>query len=608
MPAQKPYRQAAIYVLLLAGCFSAGITAGWLPFLGGRLDQYAYDLFTRWTPTPSGPTQSVVVAINEATFAKRGGTRNLRPILTYALEQISQARPSAVAIDVILHDQGEPSEDEALEAALRATPHLILACELVDGKWEDPLERWKSTAAALGHVQRDVEDAVSRRLPLEQTSGKDRRWAMALEAFRISRNAPIIESPEDLEVAGVTIPAPRGDGDRPMFVRYIPSGIPTISVEDLATRASDLDGKAVFLGVTATSAVRDRVVDPYGLFVPGVAAHAHAFETIARRDFLIPASNTSVFFLCLAICAAVGLIFAFLPGWAAYPVVVALLAAVSYFLPLQLFRHGTVFPFLAPVAVAWLSAAGAATFQYFFVRRQLRETETERSRYQQAIHWAAHEMRTPLTAIQGSSEIMSRYKLPEEKQHQLSEMINSESKRLSRIIQTFLDVERLAEGQMELKREPASASDIVESCLGRVRPIAERKQIGISLDSDVKGIVSGDRELLEYAFYNLLTNAVKYSPPSTHVSVFSELKGSDLHLAVKDQGMGMDQKELKSIFKKFYRTKRAEASGEVGTGIGLSIVEQIVRVHGGRIDVTSTPGQGSCFTMVLKASASASIQ
>jgi signal transduction histidine kinase len=74
---------------------------------------------------------------------------------------------------------------------------------------------------------------------------------------------------------------------------------------------------------------------------------------------------------------------------------------------------------------------------------------------------------------------------------------------------------------------------------------------------------------------------------------------------VQDQGIGMDAKEIKSIFRKFYRTKRAEASGEVGTGIGLSIVEQIVTHHGGKIDVTSTPGKGSCFTITMTARSAA---
>jgi signal transduction histidine kinase len=370
-------------------------------------------------------------------------------------------------------------------------------------------------------------------------------------------------------------------------------------------------GKVVFLGETALTAARDRLVNPYGQNVPGVEAHAHLFETLTHGQFLTRASDSSVLAGCVALAAIAGVIIWFLPGrslpgWTGLAIL-PLLGFVLYF-PLLAFRRGVVFPLFAPASVAFLTSAGAATYQYLFVRRQLRHTESEKLRYQQAIHWAAHEMRTPLTAIQGSSEIMRRYNLPDAKRNQLSEMINSESKRLSRIIQTFLDVERLADGQMELKREPVDAGEIVASCMTRVAPLAERKQIGLSLDNPVEGMLLGDRELMEYAFYNLLTNAVKYSPGGTEVHVFSALDHGELRLAVRDQGMGMDSREVKQIFKKFYRTKRAEASGEVGTGIGLSIVQQIVAHHGGRVDVTSAPGKGSCFTMVLKANRAASEQ
>jgi signal transduction histidine kinase len=115
----------------------------------------------------------------------------------------------------------------------------------------------------------------------------------------------------------------------------------------------------------------------------------------------------------------------------------------------------------------------------------------------------------------------------------------------------------------------------------------------------------GDRELMEYALYNLLTNAIKYSPKETEVRVFAKQRGSELRLSVSDQGMGMSAEEVRKIFTKFYRTKGAEISGEVGTGIGLSIVEQIVTHHGGRMEVASEPGKGSCFTMVLKAEVAA---
>jgi two-component system sensor histidine kinase SenX3 len=119
--------------------------------------------------------------------------------------------------------------------------------------------------------------------------------------------------------------------------------------------------------------------------------------------------------------------------------------------------------------------------------------------------------------------------------------------------------------------------------------------------------VTGDRELLEYACYNLLTNAVKYSPQRTEVTASARKSDNRIHIAVQDQGIGMDQKEVKQIFQKFYRTKRAEESGEAGSGIGLSIVQQIVEQHGGKIEVTSRPGEGSCFTVTMAARAAESI-
>ena len=165
-------------------------------------------------------------------------------------------------------------------------------------------------------------------------------------------------------------------------------------------------------------------------------------------------------------------------------------------------------------------------------------------------------------------------------------------------MEIFLNVERLSAGQMELKREPIPVKEMVELCVERVRPLAERKHIAITLapiPDDLQ--ITGDRELMEYACYNLLTNAVKYSPQRTEVSASAWKESGHIRIAVQDQGIGMDQKEVKQIFQKFYRTKKAEESGEAGTGIGLSIVQQIVEQHGGEIGVTSKPGEGSCFTL-----------
>ena len=307
--------------------------------------------------------------------------------------------------------------------------------------------------------------------------------------------------------------------------------------------------------------------------------------------------------------AASGFAFRFLPGWLAYAGAGLAIAAATV-APYYAFAHGRAFSFTTPTSAAWFGAITAAAYYHLVVRKSLRRSEAEKARYQQAMHFVTHEMRTPLSAIQGSSELISRFALTEEKRKQVALLINSESKRLARMVEIFLNVERLSAGQMELKHEAIPVREMVEICVERTRPLAERKKIGVTLEpipGDLQ--LTGDRELMEYACYNLLTNAVKYSPQHTEVTASARLDVSRgvswARIAVQDQGIGMDQKEVKQIFRKFYRTKKAEESGEAGTGIGLSIVQQIVEQHGGQIEVVSEPGHGSCFTLVLPATSGA---
>ena len=250
---------------------------------------------------------------------------------------------------------------------------------------------------------------------------------------------------------------------------------------------------------------------------------------------------------------------------------------------------------------ALTATAAAAAWRHLIVRRQLIHSENEKDRYQRSMQFAIHELRTPLTAIQGSSELISRYgSMPEAKRKEMADLINAESKRLARMIETFLSVERLSAGQMEMKQECFALAEVVERCSARAKPLADAKTIALDLKELPAADIIGDRELMEYAVYNLLTNAIKYSPSGTRVTVSADNKRDWVRLSVQDQGIGMDKKEVGHIFEKFYRTKRAQQSGEAGTGIGLSIVEQIIVQHDGSISVESEPGKGSRFTLVLK--------
>jgi signal transduction histidine kinase len=602
-----PNRHQLAYTTLLAAAFVVAIVASWTP-LGTRIDNYVYDtVFLLYQP-PSWQTESIVLAIDEPSLAAFGGVPGLRLALAEGLQLIAPAGPKAVAVDVIpADDTADKGAAAALEDAFRVTHNLILPCDLTARSgWDDPLPRFRRWAAAVGHVHLDLDrDGVGRSLVLEKAAGHDRRWALSLEAFKVSRGATILETPRDLEIGSVNIPATIASG-RSMRIRFVPANtIPVISLKQLhdqPTQAHQFTGKIVFAGVIAQTAVKDRWPTPYSPTpMSGVEILANAYETIAQQRFLTSAPAWSVVAFCILLAAVMGVVFAWLPGWWPYIAALGILAG-AHAVPYAAFTRNIVFPFSPGVSTAWLTFMTAAAWQHLYVRRRLVKSEGERDRYQHAMHFVTHEMRTPLTAIQGSSELMSRYAMTEEKRKQVAQLIHSESKRMGRMIEMFLNVERLSSGEVELKKEAFPVRTVMAGCLERAGPLAERKQIRIVMDDLGDEVLIGDRELMEYAFFNLLTNAIKYSPAKTEVTIYGGREGEHFEVSVRDQGIGMDQKEVRNIFQKFYRTRKAEQSGEVGTGIGLSIVEQIVLQHGGKIEVTSTPGQGSCFTLILPVS------
>src|SRR5215472_4034217 len=577
---------------------------------GRQFDQYAYDFLYRLEkPHPWAPS-SAILAIDEKTLVKYGGQSGIRDALADGLEKIAPAKPLAVAVDIILAEPGSPEADDRLEQAFARTPNLVLASYAVsDGAWNEPLERFRKHATAVGQVHADFDryDTVSRDLPLAKAAGRDRRWALAFDAFLAAQDLRVDqESPGELVTGPVRIPTSRKE-EHVIRIRYRSpemGGIPKVSVADLDANpglAKEFAGKAAFVGETVQA--RDSWMTPYsnGNFTPGIEINASLYETLAQRWFPLDAPAAAVLVACFVLAMTASAAYGFTSGWIAIALA-ALVAAASQAIPAIAFSEQIIWPWLPGTLAAAFSIAGAAAWKHLLVRRDLARAEHQRTRYQQAMQFVTHEMRTPLTAIQGSSELIGRYgSMPEAKRKQMAELINSESKRLARMIETFLSVERLSAGQMELKQERFPLPDLVERCAERARPLAERKQIAIDIDRLPSDDLTGDRELMEYALYNLLTNAVKYSAPETRVRVFGEdERGGRVRLCVEDHGIGMDQREVSRIFEKFYRTKKAEQSGEAGTGIGLSIVEQIVTQHGGSIQVESEPGKGSRFTLLLR--------
>jgi len=605
------FSKIASYLILGALVLVSALAAlglGWSAF-GRQIDQYAYDfLFRLEQPAPWQPS-SIILAIDNRTLTKYGGLTGIRAALADGLERILPTHPAAVVVDIIL---AEPNNsDDKLEAELARVPKLVLSSDMQPdaSQWEDPIPRFRKYAAGVGEVHADLDkfDAVSRDLPLEKVAGHDRRWALALETLRVVENRDIVESPDDLTVGSVRIPSRDRDA-RAIRIRYAPlamGGLPQVTIADLDTNpalASRFAGKVVFAGVTAQTAT-DRWMTPYsnGIIMPGVEMHANAYETLARQMFLVdvPLVTVVAATFLFAMCAA--LAYALASGWIANVLTLLILMAAQM-VPAVAFAHSVVWPWMPGTSAVVLATAAAAAWRHLLVRRERDRAENEKIRYQQTMQFVTHEMRTPLTAIQGSSELIGRYgSMPEAKRKQMAELINAESKRLARMISTFLSLERLSENGTEFKQERFPLDELIERCATRARPLADNKQIEIEILNLPPDDLIGDRELMEYAVYNLLTNAVKYSPPQTRVTVYGEDdRGDRVRISVEDQGIGMDKKEVGRIFEKFYRTKTAEQSGETGTGIGLSIVKQIINEYWGTIEVESEPGKGSKFTLTLK--------
>ena len=139
----------------------------------------------------------------------------------------------------------------------------------------------------------------------------------------------------------------------------------------------------------------------------------------------------------------------------------------------------------------------------------------------------------------------------------------------------------------------------MEGCVSRARPLAERKNIRIVTEA-LEGTLEGDRELMEYAVYNLLTNAVKYSPPGHQVTVACHMRPVNCAFRFRIRASAWTPRSCADLPEVLPHQAR-RGVGRSGHRIGLSIVEQIVQHHGGKMEVTSQPGQGSCFTVVFAA-------
>ena len=249
---------------------------------------------------------------------------------------------------------------------------------------------------------------------------------------------------------------------------------------------------------------------------------------------------------------------------------------------------------LAMVAIL-ISAAG-----YFIARAFMRELAAARLQ-SDFVAAVSHEFRTPLASLRQLTENLAEGRVTSEDRRQAYYQAQARATgRLHRLVEGLLDFGRMEAGVLRYRFEALDMSALVRSVAEEYQQAVA--ELGYVVESSMDGepcLVKGDREALGRALWNLLDNAVKYSPTNRAVWLEMTRAGGRLAIAVRDQGLGIRENERTEIFRKFYRGSASEATGIKGTGIGLALVSHIVRAHDGEITVESIPGQGSTFVIRL---------
>ena len=229
-----------------------------------------------------------------------------------------------------------------------------------------------------------------------------------------------------------------------------------------------------------------------------------------------------------------------------------------------------------------------------------REKEIDRMKTE-LVSMVAHELRSPLTSIAGFSELLLDEGVTQEQSREYAEIILKESNRLGDLINKFLDISRIESGKSQVHKTPVQIGHVIESILEMNMYLAERKGMEVNLNiPEELSTVWVDREMMGEVILNLFSNAVKYSPEGKTISIEVEDKEDEQLIRIIDQGYGIPEKALNRIFDKFYRVTDSEHVQEItGSGLGLSLVKEIIELHDGSIWVESKIGEGSTFTFSI---------
>jgi PAS domain S-box-containing protein len=238
-------------------------------------------------------------------------------------------------------------------------------------------------------------------------------------------------------------------------------------------------------------------------------------------------------------------------------------------------------------------------------REQAARTEAENANRlkDEFLATLSHELRTPLTAVLGWSKMLIDGQVAEEMRPEGLRAIYRNAKSQAQLIDDLLDISRIVTGRLRIESKPVELAPVVEAAVESVRPAAAAKSLALESDIDAgAGAVSGDAERLQQVVWNLLTNAVKFTPKGGRVEVRLSRADSRVEIAVRDTGHGIEPDFLPHVFERFRQADSSTTRRHGGLGLGLAIVHHLVELHGGTAHAESEGrGHGCTFRVFLSA-------
>ena len=231
------------------------------------------------------------------------------------------------------------------------------------------------------------------------------------------------------------------------------------------------------------------------------------------------------------------------------------------------------------------------------LRESNEEIKRQEERRRQFFADAAHEMRTPLTTINGLLEGLAYDAIPEESKEKSIELMRNETKRLIRLVNENLDYEKIRSGQIELSKTEFDVVQVLNNIIKQLRNKAEQVGDKFELYTPDKLMVYADYDRLVQIIFNITQNAIQFTENGV-ISISAEKGNEETIIRISDNGIGMNEEQLRNIWERYYKADPSRKNTKYGeSGLGLSIVHQLMQLHQGSVTVESEEGKGTTFTL-----------